>query len=157
MGGNLETIPTSTAHTPHGDIPNTPLMASIIAFSLGIVFAIGFPARLLIGAQTPFWWYTYPLTFFGSSWAAFHYLEFAITAGWNREKCSVDCEWALAALSDPSNLLHSAFLLNNGRMYHAANSFAVIEYLLSLHFKPSWKLHTYITCAGLVLWFFLVS
>jgi hypothetical protein len=26
-----------------------------------------------------------------ASWALFHWAEFAVTAGWNLEKCSVDC------------------------------------------------------------------
>jgi len=45
----LETVPTSPAHTAHGDIPNTPLMASTIAFSLGILFTLGFPLDLSAG------------------------------------------------------------------------------------------------------------
>jgi len=130
----LETIPTSPAHTPHGDLPNTPLMASAIAFALGTIFALGLPARLLTGAQQTLWWNTYPLAFFASVWAAFHWLEFAITAGWNREKCTVD-----------------SFLLNNGWLYHFANSLALTEYLLTLYFKPSWKTNSYIFVIGVCL------
>jgi len=127
--GNLETIPSSPAHTPHGDIPNTPLVASTIAFFLGVIFALGLPARLLIGETSMFWWYTYPLAFFVSAWSAFHWLEFAVTAGWNREKCSVD-----------------SFLLNNGRLYHIANSFAIAEYIITTYFRPHWK------CFNLIIW-----
>lgn len=91
VNGGLETVPTSPAHRPHGDIPNTPLASATIAFLLGILFALGVPTRLLMREPT-YWWCTYPFAFFTSSWATFHYLEFATTAGWNREKLSVDCE-----------------------------------------------------------------
>jgi protein-S-isoprenylcysteine O-methyltransferase len=39
------------------------------------------------------WWATPQLGFFIAAWSGFHWGEFAVTAGWNLEKCSVDCEW----------------------------------------------------------------
>jgi protein-S-isoprenylcysteine O-methyltransferase len=88
----LSTVPT-TAAQPHGKIPNTPLAASTISFILGSVFTIGLFTFLHGGFGH--WWSTYQLGFFVASWAAFHWGEFAVTAGWNLEKCSVDCECTL--------------------------------------------------------------
>jgi len=68
-----------------------------------------------------------------ASWSAFHWGEFAVTAGWNREKVSVD-----------------SFLLNNGRMYHMANGLALLEYLLVLYFRPSLKSFPYVSSIGIV-------
>lgn len=84
----LNTIP-STSAQPHGRIPNTPLAASTISFVLGSVFTIGLFTFLNGGFGHR--WLTYQLGFFMASWAAFHWGEFAVTAGWNLEKCSVDC------------------------------------------------------------------
>lgn len=42
----------------------------------------------------------------------------------------------------------SAFLLENGAMYHVAHSVALTEYLITLYFKPEWKHHQYVTLAG---------
>jgi protein-S-isoprenylcysteine O-methyltransferase len=147
--GSLETIPTSPAHTPHEDIPNTPLAATCIAFTLGVLFALGLPACLLAGTSHRSWWYTPSLAFFASAWAAFHWLEFAITAGWNREKCSVDCKLSRQTLQEKQNHdSHSAFLLNNGRLYHAANALAVLEYILTLYLKPDWKIPSFLIWTG---------
>jgi protein-S-isoprenylcysteine O-methyltransferase len=84
----LETIPVT--QEPRGYIPNTPLSASIISFLLGIIFCLGLLA-FLFGGFDGYWWATQQLGFFIAAWSAFHWGEFAVTAGWNREKCSVDC------------------------------------------------------------------
>lgn len=85
----LETNPLT--NIPHGNIPNTPLASSTISFLLGSTFLFGVytavndisnTARLL----------TYQLGCFIAAWAFFHWAEFAVTAGWNFEKCSVDCQ-----------------------------------------------------------------
>lgn len=86
----LETIPEPTASQPHGTFPNTPLTVSTISFLLGSIFTIGFSV-FLCGGLSSFWFATYQLAFFVASWSAFHWGEFAVTAGWNREKVSVDC------------------------------------------------------------------
>lgn len=83
----LEMIPPTQ---PHGTIPNTPLAVSTISFFLGFIFALGFSFFLGSGPDS-FWFTTYQLGFFVASWSAFHWGEFAVTAGWNREKVSVDC------------------------------------------------------------------
>ena len=85
----LDTIPVDVE--PHRNIPNTPLAASTVSFLLGGVFSLGATLFLCGGFASP-WWATYQLGFFLAVWSAFHWSEFAVTAGWNREKCSVDCE-----------------------------------------------------------------
>jgi hypothetical protein len=42
----------------------------------------------------------------------------------------------------------SAFLLNNGTMYHVANGTALLEYLLTLYFKPTLKSYPYVSLLG---------
>ena len=42
----------------------------------------------------------------------------------------------------------AAFLLNNGAMYHIANGTALLEYLLTLHFKPTLKTYPYVSLFG---------
>ncbi len=84
----LRTIPITTQ--PHENIPNTPLSVATIAFLLGAVCALGF-LTFVVGGFSSYWWSTYQLGFFVASWAVFHWAEFAVTAGWNLEKCSVDC------------------------------------------------------------------
>ena len=94
-----------------------------------------------------FWWTTYQLGFFAGAWALFHYMEFAVTAGWNRERCSIDCEslsYPLPYLTDPT----PAFLLNNGISYHIANVVALAEYLITLYFWPSFKSHRSVSLIG---------
>ncbi|KAF8195777.1 hypothetical protein K438DRAFT_784239 [Mycena galopus ATCC 62051] len=130
-----------------GNIPNTPFFASLISFLLGAVFALGLLAAAStlihsldiefgfgfgLGARP--WWATYQLGFFFAAWAAFHWGEYAVTAGWNLEKCSVD-----------------SFLLENGSTYHIAHGTAVAEYVLTLYFAPEWKAHPYVSLVG--LWF----
>jgi hypothetical protein len=84
----LETIPVN--HHPHENIPNTPLAASAISFLLGCIFSLGL-MLFLMGGISERWWATYQLGFFLAAWSGFHWGEFAVTAGWNRSKCSVDC------------------------------------------------------------------
>jgi hypothetical protein len=86
----LETIPNPTNVQPHGNIPNTPLAVSTISFILGFIFALGF-SIFLSRDLNDIWFATYQLGFFVASWSAFHWGEFAVTAGWNRQKVSVDC------------------------------------------------------------------
>lgn len=91
LNNPLNTIPQNKAYAPHGSIPNTPLAASTISFLLGITFSpalISFILGALGLVSTPY----YQLGFFVATWTAFHWGEFAVTAGWNLEKCSVDCE-----------------------------------------------------------------
>lgn len=91
----LETIPDRTASQPHGTLPNTPLAVSTVSFLLGSIFSLGFSV-FLCGGLSSFWLATYQLAFFVASWSAFHWGEFAVTAGWNREKVSVDCTYFLS-------------------------------------------------------------
>jgi len=135
-GPSLETVPSTAPIEPHGNIPNTPLAASCISFFLGSVFAL---AVLLFasGGISGSWWATYQLGFFVASWAAFHWGEFAVTAGWNREKLSVD-----------------SFLLDNGRAYHIANGTALLEFLITQFFWPGFKRYTYVSILGIAMTLF---
>lgn len=85
----LNTIPNDIK--PNGRIPNTPLAASTISFLLGSLFSLGV-FTFVVGGYESYWWSTYQLGLFVAAWSAFHWGEFAVTAGWNLEKCSVDCE-----------------------------------------------------------------
>jgi protein-S-isoprenylcysteine O-methyltransferase len=87
---SLQLQPQPEAITMRGNIPNTPLVVSSIAFFLGVIFALG--ALTFVVGGFGLWWSTYQLGFFVAAWAGFHWGEFAVTAGWNLEKCSVDCE-----------------------------------------------------------------
>ncbi|KAG6821612.1 hypothetical protein H0H93_000121 [Arthromyces matolae] len=124
----LQTIPVAT-HEPLGNIPNTPLAVSTIAFILGGIFTLGI--LMFLNGGFDYWWATAQLGFFIAAWAAFHWGEFAVTAGWNLEKCSVD-----------------SYLLDNGAMYHIANGTAVLEYILTLYFNPSLKAFPYLSLFG---------
>ncbi|KAI5125019.1 hypothetical protein M0805_007443 [Coniferiporia weirii] len=128
---------------PHGKIPNTPSAVSTISFVLGGVFFASlslFLSKLDVLAsleqtkQTGWWWMTPQLGFFLAAWSLFHWAEFSVTAGWNREKCSVD-----------------SFLLDNGSLYHIAHGTALTEYLLGLYFRPSWKAFPYVSTVGIVV------
>ncbi|GJE84176.1 ICMT-domain-containing protein [Phanerochaete sordida] len=130
--GPLETSPIPTATRTGTRIPNTPLAASAISFILGGLFFSGI--SMALAGPYSYWWCTRQLGFFCAAWAAFHWGEFAVTAGWNREKCSVD-----------------SFLLENGSMYHIAHGVAVTEYLLSLWFRPGLKSFPYVSTIGVVL------
>lgn len=121
-----------------GRIPNTLFVAALIAFLLGGIFALGAFTFLADGFTASAWWATAELGFFAAAWAAFHWGEFAVTAGWNFDKCSVDCVFSsLSLLLSLKNYI--AFLLENGSMYHIAHGTAVAEYLLTLYFFPSLK------------------
>jgi protein-S-isoprenylcysteine O-methyltransferase len=106
---------------------------SSIAFFLGVIFALG-ALTFVVGGFGLWWWSTYQLGFFVAAWAGFHWGEFAVTAGWNLEKCSVD-----------------SFLLDNGSMYHVANGTALLEYLLTLYFKPTSRSYPYVSQLGIIL------
>lgn len=49
-----------------------------------------------------------------------------------------------------------AFLLENGALYHIAHSVALLEYLVTLYFKPELKRHAYVSLIGelpgFILW-----
>lgn len=145
----LETVPLVDIPQPHGRIPNSPLAASTISFLLGSTFAIGLFTSIS-GGFDRFWWSTYQLGFFVAAWAAFHWGEFAVTAGWNREKCSVDCTFHYSSRRSRTLTcrFHVAFLLDNGAMYHIANGIALSEYLLTLYFLPSAKTYPYVSLVG---------
>ncbi|KNZ81540.1 Protein-S-isoprenylcysteine O-methyltransferase [Termitomyces sp. J132] len=83
------------------------------------------------GGFDRYWWSTAQLGFFIAAWAGFHWGEFAVTAGWNLEKCT--------------------YLLDNGAMYHVANGTALTEYFAMLYFKPSSKSFPYVTLLGIFL------
>ena len=88
----LSTNPANESHKPHGNIPNTPLAVSTISFLLGTIFSPAFIACIFGGLGLLSWPY-YQLGFFIAAWATFHWGEFAVTAGWNFDKCSVDCRY----------------------------------------------------------------
>ncbi|KAH9951648.1 protein-s-isoprenylcysteine O-methyltransferase [Amylocystis lapponica] len=129
----LDTIPTNSALKPRGLIPNTPLAASTISFLLGSSFGLG-AFTFLVGGYGTLWWMTYQLGFYVAAWSAFHWGEFAVTAGWNKDKCSVD-----------------SFLLENGAQYHVAHSAAIVEYVVTLYFWPSCKGLPYVSIAGIII------
>ena len=95
----LEIIPGPTKGQPHGNIPNTPLAVSTISFILGSIFALGLSVFMSRGLDDV-WFATYQLGFFVASWSAFHWGEFAVTAGWNRQKVSVDCMYFHSCFMD---------------------------------------------------------
>ncbi|KAF5390586.1 hypothetical protein D9757_002696 [Collybiopsis confluens] len=130
----LSTIPSVDVRTS-ANIPNTPLAAAAVAFLLGSVFCFGL--LIFLRAFTSFWWTNYQLGFFVAAWSTFHFGEFAVTAGWNLEKCSVD-----------------SFLLDNGSMYHIANGSAILEHLLTLYFTPSFKSWPWVSALGMAMVFF---
>ncbi|KAH9943496.1 protein-s-isoprenylcysteine O-methyltransferase [Epithele typhae] len=130
----LATIPREPSLQPHGLIPNTPLSVATVSFLLGTLFCFGVFLFATDGFGKYYWWTTFQLGFFFAAWSAFHWGEFAVTAGWNRDKCSVD-----------------SFLLENGAMYHIAHSVALFEYLVTLYFKPDLKQFEYLSFAGIVL------
>ncbi|QRV87972.1 isoprenylcysteine carboxyl methyltransferase [Ceratobasidium sp. AG-Ba] len=132
----LETVPVSAHDSPHGNIPNTPLSVATISAGLGILFTLGF-SLFISGGIAGSWWATYQLGFFIAAWAAFHWGEFAVTAGWNREKLSVD-----------------SFLLDNGKEYHIAHTVALVEFLLTRFIWPNSKSHTIITFVGIAVTLF---
>jgi len=105
---------------------------------LGITLTLGLilftrPDVLLLGvAESPARWA--PLGFFIASWAAFHWGEYAVAAGWNRNRCSVD-----------------SFLLENGIGYHIANGVSLVEFVLTTLFAPNFKRYPAVAQLGMVL------
>ena len=77
---------------PHGKIPNTPGAVALISFLLGGLCFLSLTSFLFGGYTERWWWATPQVAFFFTAWSSFHWGEFMVTAGWNREKCSVDCE-----------------------------------------------------------------
>ncbi|CAE7072931.1 unnamed protein product [Rhizoctonia solani] len=129
----LETVPTHAHQLPHDNIPNTPLSVATVSAGLGIFFTLG--ASLFVsGGMTGSWWATYQLGFFMAAWAFFHWAEFAVTAGWNREKLSVD-----------------SFLLDNGMTYHIAHSVALAEFFITKFIWPNSKYRTAVSIIGIVI------
>jgi len=100
---------------------------------LGSIFTLGLLLLLLNGLDSH-WWATYQFGFFLAAWSAFHWGEYAVTAGWNRPKLSVD-----------------SYLLDNGRAYHVAHLFGLTEYFIELYFWPSSKDRPYISQIGMVI------
>lgn len=98
----LNTVPKMKAYRPGGTLPNTPLTASTISFILGWTFSLGLLTFFRGGFGS--WWNSYQLGFFMAAWSAFHWGEFAVTAGWNLEKCSVDCAYTLLHLPRLSDI-----------------------------------------------------
>ena len=105
---SLETQPT-VLDLHKGWIPNTPLASATISFLLGSVFALAVRALFVnLGLPAAFFDFVkagkvaagtiafnrplVQLSFFFMTWSVFHWGEFAITAGWNRPRVSVDCE-----------------------------------------------------------------
>ncbi|KAF8339176.1 Isoprenylcysteine carboxyl methyltransferase family-domain-containing protein [Cantharellus anzutake] len=141
----METIPTDGFNVHRGEyIPNTPLAASLVSVLLGITFSLGcmlffnpngFLESLVSSRELQDRWSL--LGFFFAAWAAFHWGEYAVTAGWNRKRCSVD-----------------SFLLENGREYHIAHGAAVIEFILTMLLAPGCKRHTIISYFGILLTLF---
>lgn len=100
--GSLEMRPVGPSQ-PHGNIPNTPGAVSFISFVLGGICFLSlstFVSKFVSSGvlhegvvnQAGWWWATPQLGFFLAAWSIFHWAEFAVTAGWNKENCSVDCE-----------------------------------------------------------------
>lgn len=101
---SLETRP--SVEPPDNDIfpPNTPLAASTTSFLLGSLFSLGLwlvlnNSNIITAILHPTSWkdvaFNLPgvqLPLFLAAWAFFHWAEFAVTAGWNREKCSTSCK-----------------------------------------------------------------
>ncbi|KAJ3995393.1 Isoprenylcysteine carboxyl methyltransferase family-domain-containing protein [Lentinula boryana] len=127
----LATVPSVQVRIS-GNLPNTPLVAAIISFLLGSIFCFGL--LMFLGWFSSYWWTTYQLGFFIAAWSAFHFGEFAVTAGWNLEKCSVE-----------------SFLLDNGSMYHIANGSAILEYIITLYLVPSFKTWTSVSILGMIM------
>lgn len=92
------------ASQPHGKIPNTPGAVAFISFLLGGIFFVSMTLFAFGGLTQSWWWATPQLAFFLAAWSGFHWGEFEVTAGWNREKCSVDCESPLTYLLPEQNV-----------------------------------------------------
>lgn len=83
---------------PRGRIPNTPGAVSLISFALGGICFLSLSVFLSKLSElgnvkgSGWWWATPQLGFFTTAWSLFHWAEFSVTAGWNREKCSTSCK-----------------------------------------------------------------
>lgn len=91
-----------------GSLPNTLLAVVIIAFFLGGIFCVSF-LTVAFGNFEKYWWFTRQLAFFLCAWSLFHWAEFAVTAGWNLERCNVDCEPIFRTTSFPDPISYSLF------------------------------------------------
>ncbi len=120
----LNTVPKDASHSPRGVIPNTPLSVATISFLLGSLFSFGVFLFVTNGFGL-YWWSTYQLGYFLAAWSAFHWGEFAVAAGWNRDKCSVDCE--STHISRPVRTL----------TYHQRSSWRMAHYTTSHIASPS--------------------
>lgn len=90
----LDTVPTKSPLPPNERIPNTLVAVSLIAFLLGCAFNFSFSVFTmgLLGFRSMEW---VQLGWYGMTISLFHLAEFVVTAGWNRDKCSVDCKFQL--------------------------------------------------------------
>jgi protein-S-isoprenylcysteine O-methyltransferase len=84
----------SKAAEVRGGLPNTPCAVASVAFALGSLWGVSL-LTFLVGGFEKYWWSTYQLAFFFAAWAFFHWAEFAVTAGWNFEKCNIDCAYII--------------------------------------------------------------
>ncbi len=132
-------------YRPHGDIPNTPFVVSLISALLGGLFISSFVLSVcnLLGVQG-LSWVQPQLGIYLAAWGLFHLLEFWVTAVWNPDKLSVDggllaymeggdVRWLTRLLF---NFTLSAFLLNNGKAYHVAHLFGIAEFLVEKYYWP---------------------
>ena len=144
----LLTIPDT--NRPKANIPNTPAASAIIAFCLGGVFALGLYTAVndIVSGQIRV---PYQLALYISAWGFFHWAEFTVTALWNLEKCCVDCEFCFIYVPLCCNHAFSAYLLENGSLYHIAHCTAILEYSISRYFIPSYKSFPYISQVGLAM------
>ncbi|WVQ94751.1 hypothetical protein IAU59_001832 [Kwoniella sp. CBS 9459] len=114
-------LPKTDQYDPRGTLPNTVLAVAVCATVLGAICAssLSFVMRpyleMIAGS-----WARPQLGIYVSAVALFHLLEFFTTAGWNPLKLSID-----------------SFLLNNGRQYHMAHCFGLVEYFVSSLIFPS--------------------
>lgn len=139
--------------------PNTPLAASTTSFVLGSLFSIGIWLIITKSGVLPAILYgewhkvafnrpIVQLPFFVAAWAFFHWAEFAVTAGWNRDKCSTHCKQLPVRIASALAYFFQAFLLDNGQEYHIAHSVAIAEYLITVYFFPNAKTWPYVTPMG---------
>lgn len=149
----------------HNDIPNTILSVSIISTILGGILFTSFTLVGLSlsgciksstsGAEWGTWARPQLGVYFGCM-ALFHLSEFWTTAGWNKDRLSVDGEslvyplfahclfcpqiYGRKELIPYSNLLFPlwtlAFLLNNGNGYILAHVVGLVEYFAWSYFWP---------------------
>lgn len=92
-------LPSASQHRPNGQLPNTPLAASVISACLGGLVAasaayLSVPYLQNLGSQE--WAWARPqFALYGAAMGVFHLWEFWSTAGWNPNKLSVDGEITL--------------------------------------------------------------